>query len=59
MAVGGAMGWSSSEPSSIIYLLTTSSIFLASAQWAFIEQNGMEIAPKSTVFSTIFNNGNL
>ena len=30
-----------------------------SAQWAFIAQNGMEKAPKSTVFSTIFNNGNL
>ena len=29
------------------------------AQWAFIAQNGMEKAPKSTVFSTIFNNGNL
>ena len=29
------------------------------SQWAFIAQNGMEIAPKSTVFSTIFNNGNL
>ena len=32
---------------------------IAIAQWAFIAQNGMEIAPKSTVFSTIFNNGNL
>ena len=36
--------------------LTKSPLF---AQWAFIAQNGMEIAPKSTVFSTIFNNGNL
>ena len=29
------------------------------AQWSFIAQNGMEKAPKSTVFSRIFNNGNL
>ena len=34
-------------------------VLIAMAQWAFIAQNGMEKAPKSTVFSTIFNNGNL
>ena len=39
--------------------LGTNIEFVAAAQWAFIAQNGMEKAPKSTVFSTIFNNGNL
>ena len=29
------------------------------SQWAFIAQNGMEIAQKSTVSFTNFNNGNL